>query len=159
MICEHFGSLGTPPGGLGHLFGPRLQFWWFLETFLVLFLILFGYNFYCILWYPSGRHFLQNMVPEASKMGGIWRSFWWHFGGPAISWFLIPLLHETLCFEVGRVPKLNDVWWLFGAKWSPPGISKSLKIVKNRVPEASLRAPFQKSPKMMQFGYPPDLKI
>ena len=39
-------------------------------------------------------------------------------------------------------------------KWSlrpPQWSTKSVKITKNRVPEASLRAPSKKSPKMMQF--------
>ena len=77
----------------------------FFDTFCIQFLVFF--------WVPVFLDFWWFGVPKASKMGAIWRSFWGHFWWPAISWFLLPLLYETLIFEVWRAPKLHHFGWLF----------------------------------------------
>ena len=69
--------------------------------------------FSMVFWVITFLVFLWCGVPGGSILGGIWRSFWWHFWWPAISWFLLPLLYETLIFEGWRAPKLHHFWWLF----------------------------------------------
>ena len=83
------------------------------ESLFGLFFHTFCINFLMFFWVPVFLDSLWSWVPKASQMGTIWRSFWGHFWWPAISWFLLPLLYETLIFEVWRAPKLHNFWWLF----------------------------------------------